>query len=82
LDIFFEKKNVGIETFFYATGWFLTLYTAFLPFNLVLRIIDIFFFEKFKILYRVGLAILKCKEKEILEAKNMEKVIKIVKDNS
>ena len=43
---------------------------------------DIFFYEKWKIVYRVALAILKWKRKELLKAKSMESCMKIIKDFS
>ena len=68
------------EALFYSISWFLTLYTAVLPFNLVVRIFDIFFNEKFKILYRVALAILKIKEAEILACKSCDSILMILKN--
>lgn len=59
----------------YAPGWFLTLYVSFLPFNIVLRILDIFLYEGFKIIYRVGLGILKIKEEKILKMKQMDQIM-------
>lgn len=56
----------------YATSWFLAFYIVVLPFNTVLRIMDIFLLEGFKIIYRIGLTILKIKKKKILQAKSMD----------
>jgi hypothetical protein len=57
----------------------MTLFSAVLPFNLFLRTFDIFFYEGWKIIFRVSLAILKIKEKEILEAKTFDKIMAILK---
>lgn len=59
----------------YAPAWFLTLYVSVLPFDIVLRILDIFLYEGFKILYRVGLCILKIKEEKILKTKQMDQIM-------
>jgi hypothetical protein len=64
----------GVEPILYATGWFMTLYTNTLPFHLVVRLFDCFLNEKFKILYRIALAIFKIKEKSLLEVKDMDKI--------
>lgn len=53
----------------------MTLYANLLPFKLVVRLFDCFLFEKFKIIYRIGLAIIKIKEKKLLECKNMDNII-------
>ena len=55
------------------------LYTNTLPFGLVVRLFDTFLFEKFKILYRVALAIIKIKEKKLLQCKTMDKVMECLK---
>ena len=54
----------------YATKWFVTLYIGELPDKLVLRIFDTFLFEGTKILYRMGLAILKIKEHSLVKAQD------------
>jgi GTPase-activating protein len=53
----------------------MTLYTNALPFKLVVRLFDSFLNEKFKIVYRVALAIFKIKEKALLECKSMDKIM-------
>jgi hypothetical protein len=45
--------------FRYATEWFLTMYTRGFSFDLAARVWEIFLNEGDKIVYRVGLAILK-----------------------
>ena len=59
-----------VQPILFATGWFITLYSSILPFQLVLRILDMFFAEGNKILYRAGLAILKLKEDILLAKKS------------
>lgn len=49
-----------------------------MPLELTLRIWDIFFIEGNKILFRIGLAIMKINEKELLKA-DFEKVTSIIK---
>ena len=43
----------------YATEWFMTMFCRGFSFDLVTRVWDIFLFEGYKIVYRVGLALLK-----------------------
>ena len=63
----------------YATQWFMTIFSTNLPLELTLRIWDIFFIEGQKILFRIGLAIMKINEKELMKA-DFEKVSSIIKD--
>ncbi len=65
---------------YYATKWFISLFTDVLPFNCVVRIIDSLLFERNKIIYRVALAILKIKQKKILKAGSMEDMMTLLKD--
>lgn len=64
----------------YAPAWFITLYVSVLPFNIVLRILDIFLYEGYKILYRIGLCILKIKEEKILKSKQIDQVMLLLKN--
>ncbi|CAF0963129.1 unnamed protein product [Didymodactylos carnosus] len=54
----------------YASQWFLTLFTAKFPLYLVFRIMDLFLYEVrfdgFNSLFAVGLALLKCAQKDLL----------------
>jgi len=43
----------------YCAQWFMTLFSYSLPFGVVTRVWDAFLKESFKIIFRVGLAILK-----------------------
>lgn len=52
-------KKQGIEPILFMTEWFLCLFTRTLPWPCVMRIWDMFFFEGVKILFRVGLVLLK-----------------------
>lgn len=85
INLFFPKigqifQQNGIEGVLYSTGWVMTLYTNVLPFNLVVRLFDSFLFEKFKIIYRIGLAIIKIKEKKLLQCKSMDTVLMALKN--
>lgn len=52
-------RKQQIEPILFMTEWFLCLFSRTLPWACVLRIWDMFFFEGVKILFRVGLVLLK-----------------------
>jgi hypothetical protein len=52
-----EQENIHHSMF--ATSWFMTVYTNSFPFDLVTRIFDVMWYEGWKIVYRVALALLK-----------------------
>ena len=53
----------------YASDWFLCLFSRSLEFKVLVRIFDTFLLEGFKVIYRFSLAILKIKEKELINSK-------------
>lgn len=74
------QEKLHINPLYYATKWFISLYTDVLPFNCVVRMIDCLLFERNKIIYRVALAILKVKSKGIIKAQTMEDMMAQFKD--
>eukprot|EP00164_Ancoracysta_twista_P005342 GFYU01007305.1.p1 GENE.GFYU01007305.1~~GFYU01007305.1.p1 ORF type:complete len:424 (-),score=137.17 GFYU01007305.1:143-1414(-) len=59
--------------------WFLCLYVNTLPVETTLRVWDSLFFEGSKILFRVGLAIMKLNEKALLATEDIGEVIQLLK---
>jgi hypothetical protein len=62
-------KRDGIMPSLYASEWFICLFSKDLKPNILVRIIDTFLLEGFKVIYRFSLALLKMKEKEFVESK-------------
>ncbi|KAF5398771.1 putative RAB GTPase-activating protein [Paragonimus heterotremus] len=48
----------NVEPIFFAIDWFMCLFTRNLPWSSVLRILDMFFFEGVKVIFRTALALL------------------------
>lgn len=59
----------------YAASWFITLFNSVLPCEYCYRIMEIYFLEGDKVLYRVALQILKEKKKHIKKLGSFEDVI-------
>ncbi|CAO3628590.1 unnamed protein product [Cunninghamella echinulata] len=56
-------ENNDVIPIMYIPQWFLTAFTVTLPWNSVLRVWDVFYFEGVKVFYRISLAILQiCKD--------------------
>jgi hypothetical protein len=71
LDVFLPRlaKHMEAETVdvaVYCTEWFVTIYTRSFPFDLVLRVWDVFIAEGWKIVFRVAIALLKVYEQHLL----------------
>ena len=53
----------------YASEWFICLFSKDLKPNILVRVMDTFLFEGYKVIYRFALAFLKLKEAELLKSK-------------
>ena len=62
------KKNEIMPTM-YSSDWFMCIFSNDLPFNITVRIFDIFLLEGIEIIYKISLAVLKKKENEIVKCK-------------
>ena len=60
--------------------WFLCLFVNTLPLATTLRVWDAFFHEGTKILFRIGIALLKLNEKTILQAEGPMEVLRAIQD--
>ncbi len=65
-------KKLGINFEVEVEVWFARLFVSFLPYDLVLRIMDCFLSEGAKMLFRVGLALLRIHEKELLSCNSKQ----------
>lgn len=73
-----EANNLSVALI--CTKWFLCLYVDTLPTESVLRVWDSLFFEGWKVLFRVALALFKMSEKELLEIKDPGELYERCKD--
>lgn len=77
-------KNIQVFPSMYAAQWFITLFTVNFKYEILVRIFDFFLCEGIKVIYRLGLAIMKINEEKITRAKQLEEVMglfKILYDN-
>uniref|UniRef100_A0A7E4ZY60 PID domain-containing protein n=1 Tax=Panagrellus redivivus TaxID=6233 RepID=A0A7E4ZY60_PANRE len=59
--------QIGIETHMYASQWFLTLFTAKFPLQMVFFIVDLFLAEGVNTIFHISLALLQDSKKELLQ---------------
>lgn len=71
------KNEVDVS--FFASEWFLTLFAYNFSFDKILRIWDIFFYEGWKIIFRIGLAMLKSHQNAMIDSP-FESLMKHLKD--
>ena len=63
----------------YASSWFLTLFSTGFPFQITLRVWDIFMHEGPRFLFRVALALMKLKQAQFLACTSIEAVLEMIK---
>ena len=73
-------KNIQVSPSMYAAQWFITLFTVNFKFEILVRVFDFFLCEGIKVVYRIGLAILKINEEKFLKAKQLEDVMGVFKE--
>lgn len=73
-------EEVGFPTSILTQPWLLCLFIGFLPMQQVLRILDCLFAQGPSILIKVGLAMFKVVEKEILSFERMEEIFVLWKE--
>ncbi|ESO96116.1 hypothetical protein LOTGIDRAFT_116192 [Lottia gigantea] len=74
-DLFFHFAEMSLEIHMFASQWFLTLFTAKFPLNVVFHILDLYLSEGKDVIFNVALALLKCSRKDLL-ALDFEGVLK------
>ena len=63
-------KKEGMVPSMYANEWFICLFSRNLDFKTLVKILDMFVLEGYKVIYRFTLAFIKIKEDEFLKAKD------------
>ncbi len=75
-------KRDGLDVQLIALPWFLCLFIGYVPLEVVLRILDVFFLEGPIVLFQLGLALLKVKEREILTKRDSIEMIELFKSSA
>lgn len=78
--IFESFKSKSVYSSMFASQWFLTLFIVNLKFEVVVRIFDCFLMEGMRVIYRMGLALLKLNEDKITSNKEFDVVMNIMKN--
>ncbi|GMT31385.1 hypothetical protein PFISCL1PPCAC_22682 [Pristionchus fissidentatus] len=66
-DLFAHLDKMGVETHMYASQWFLTLFTAKFPLQMVFFIIDLFLSQGMPTIFHISLALLKDSKRDLLQ---------------
>jgi len=73
-------KGLDVPLGLACQPWFLCLFVGYVPMEISLQILDWFFYKGSESLFCVALAIMKIKEKQLLEEKNHGDILQMLKD--
>lgn len=73
------NKNIQVFPSMYASQWFLTLFTVNFKYEILVRVFDFFLCEGIKVIYRLGLALIKINEEKFIKAKYLEEIMFLFK---
>lgn len=79
-EIHAHVHKIGMPWAMVTTKWFICLFVEVLPTETVLRIWDCIFYEGSKIIFRVGLTLIKLHRDEILRTKELSELIECFKE--
>eukprot|EP00760_Papus_ankaliazontas_P022846 PhM_4_TR19046/c0_g1_i1/m.12592/K19944/TBC1D10; TBC1 domain family member 10 len=71
-------EAIGIDPAFYATQWFMTVYSYHFQFRVTIRVWDAFLCEGWKVVFRIALALLDMNKSRLLEA-GFEQMLPLLK---
>lgn len=66
-DLYFHFRKVGITNGFFISRWFMTLFSTYLPFDILVRVWDCFFLDGWKVIIKFAIALLREAQSEILQ---------------
>ena len=72
----------GLETTMYLSQWTLTLFAYSLPFDMVVRVWDLFLFAGWSVFFGVALAVMEQLERALLRLGELDDVVRRLKDLS
>lgn len=61
-------RKVGVTNAFFVSRWFMTLYSVYLPYDLLLKVWDCFFIQGWKVLIKVGISLFQSICQDLLDA--------------
>ncbi|XP_022236978.1 ecotropic viral integration site 5 ortholog-like isoform X2 [Limulus polyphemus] len=74
-ELHMHLQSQSFHTSMYASSWFLTLFTASLPFQLACRVMDLLLSEGMEVVFRIAIAILQLCKEDLLQL-DMEGMLK------
>eukprot|EP01080_Neovahlkampfia_damariscottae_P000350 gene350-6764_t len=75
-------KKHNLELPILTQSWFMSLFVGILPIETTFRIWDSFFFEGYKILYRISITLFSTFEKELLNSKDIGDIMMTIKNGT
>jgi len=65
-------RKIQMTPDYFTSKWFMTLFSCFLPYNLIAPIFDMFLLEGWRAIFRIGVALLRILEPELIRMDMVE----------
>ncbi|KAF2074039.1 hypothetical protein CYY_004653 [Polysphondylium violaceum] len=79
-EVYQHLEKIGLPVNILTLPWFMCLFVSYIPFPVSTRVVDCFFLEGTKVLFQTGLAILKINKNRILEERDSEVVVELLRN--
>lgn len=81
-ELYNRLQEVGILLQIISFPWFMTMFMTSLPYEVSARVLDCFFYEGRQIFFKVGLALFKMREAEIMSNHEPQDIIMLMKNKN
>ena len=69
---FQHLRKIQMTCDYFTSKWFMTIFSCFLPYDLLPPIFDMFITEGWKSIFRIGVSLLKLLERDLIQKDMME----------
>jgi len=69
---FQHMRKIQMTPDYFTSKWFMTLFSCFLPYSLIAPIFDMFLLEGWRAIFRIGVALLRILEPELIRMDMVE----------
>ncbi|EGG18469.1 RabGAP/TBC domain-containing protein [Cavenderia fasciculata] len=81
-DVYKHLEKVGLPVTILSLPWFMCMFVSYIPFPVATRVVDCFLFEGTTVLFQTGLAILKINKQKILEERDSEVIVEMLRNKT
>eukprot|EP01133_Synstelium_polycarpum_P005265 gene5265-6098_t len=78
-DVYNHLERIGLPINILSLPWFMCMFVSYIPYPVATRVVDCFLFGGTTVLFQTGLAILKINKQKILDERDSEVVVELLR---